>query len=624
MRRSRELSGTSGNSGFSAGAGGRLAMLLSLVLVAAVSGCGASSIPKNLYSNTVNGSIIVPGVIAVSAAGSGLDTSTSTSTPVDIQEAVCKVLNSLGTGLTVRTYTEDENSNSGGDDTPTVTDYHNSTCGAESPSSWLPFTGGTIDSGVEFFQLQKQGGDDNADADLTAAINAVNLNLAGMPLNGNTSVEITGASPDWMMVDGAASNPISAVTAGSGYTGGSPDGPPTPDANAKENGGSPTSPPGQCSPTRRAGRVGNPTVYVLDTGYPVTQAGEMVPIAACICQNVAPCPTLLDDLASGLPVLEDYEPLTALANYYTEWQSESWFTSHGLAVAELIHHLAPNAQVIMRTVLNDNGVGDLYTLLQVLQSVWNDPLSTAAATVINMSLTVEPPLACLSSIWSGGYAQFANHYQIRRGECTFAPTVNRSGHRYDSEYLMAPLLDVIGTMVVQGYHIVAATGNDSQTSGEGEPPYGADLPAALCGVVAAAATTSAAGPNWKTMANLSLAHFSNQPSDPFLGLGINCLSLPAPFQTATGITSPEYSPAYALGVNVCSIDYVANDNSSGPGATGLWSGTSFATALVSGNLAAAISPSASGNIPNPYDVVSNLQDASQYQPCSSSDAGTGN
>ncbi len=587
---------------------GRLPLLVGLVAIAAATGCGSSTTtpPQSFsgYSNTSEGSILVPGVIAVSAVGPGV---TLSGAPDEIESAVNSFLSGDNLAqLSVTPFTED-----GG-------------------ASWMPFSGGTVDVGVDFIQVTKGGSNDNSDTDLKAAMNAINTNAGPITspsppacsttgtVNGgpttcpptattggsSSAITITGAAPDWLLTGGVANKPYPTVTAGSGYIGGSPDGPPTPNANTKVQTNSKQSNPGNCQVITSISAT-NPTVYVLDTTYagPDIPAGELVPIAACLCPTAGACPGALEDMASGVPVLEDYDSLSDISDYYTHWKQNTWFESHGLAIAELVHHLAPQAQVVMRAVLNQDGVGDFYTLLSVLLSIWTAsyPPSSAANTVINMSLTIEPPPVCLPDILTGGYPQYAEGNQIEPGKCS-AQNASSSD--------ATPLLDVIGAMVVQGYHIVAATGNDSGAPDASGTPYGADFPAAVCGVVAAAATTTATGASWKLSANQSLAPFSNEP---YLTASMPCLSLPD--QLATG-SSAEYSPAYALGMNVCSIDDDPTTNSSDPTETGLWSGTSFSTALVSGNLAEALTTSRPGSDTDPYDTLTNLQDASQNQPCS--------
>ena len=140
----------------------------------------------------------------------------------------------------------------------------------------------------------------------------------------------------------------------------------------------------------------------------------------------------------------------------------------------------------------------------------------------------------------------------------------------------------------EGFIIVAAAGNDSSHL-DGKHAD-ADMPAAFCGVIAAAAQESdliAGAP--------SLAPFSNNPS--ISSQGNSCIQIPSP----TSPTSPLPPPSLvgrasnemqkAVGVGVCSVyPDTPIDTATGlvttanPSGLALWDGTSFATAIVSANV----------------------------------------
>lgn len=575
-----------------------LMALLALGSLATISGCGGStsSPPKAAckqaasatiqFTNTSEGSIIVPGIIAVSVTGGGV---TSTSTPADILTEVNSLL----------AYCKDPRG------TFTVEAYSS----AGETNSWLTFappsgvSGDFTPSSVAFFQLQIAGADDTTDADLKTAIDTINY-IVSIQSSGADNAYINGASPDWLMLGSAANN---AIGAAGGYIGGSPSEPPIPDHLAMPNTGLRVPKGGDCQQTSLPTND-YPTVYVLDTGDDSMPSGETAPVAGCLCPPGVTCSRLVGALGGGVPVLEQYDPLPDLTAYTTAFGKVMWFQSHGLAVAAVIHHLAPQVPIVMRTVLNQYGVGDFQTLLSVLQSIWLNTNALGSGTIINMSLTIEPPPECILGIWNDGYGpMYASNYKIDPGMCHSGADLHPSeGNGYQLR-LLQPIFETIGKMADQGYQIVAAAGNDSDTITEGGTVYAApaDFPAALCGTIAVAATKLPTdGDRWKSGG--ALTTFSNEPFFYIISPDRRtCIA------SQSEATQP-MMPAYALGMNICTLDTDPTVND--PPQAGEWSGTSFATALVSGNLAFNEYQTGAGG----YGSLATLNETGIYQPCTPS------
>ncbi len=431
---------------------------------------------------------------------------------------------------------------------------------------------------------------------------------------------IVGASPDWG---------ISSGSAGSGFGGGSPDGVPTDQPNGQMS-----------SPTAIGGSDGTGTiVYVLDT-TDTAHSGAVGNITTLLCApgtsskwcagTRARSPaTLLD---AGTPAYELDRQLVSnnddyLQAYGNDPSIASEFKEHGVFVSELIHHRAPGATVVLMHTLDDYGVSDLWTLDAALSAVLSDAAgrnATPDQVIVNLSLSIEPPPECLSNIWND-QAAFASHLKaqsasahqqnaagqpssvtrIARNTCTATASIAKDGtgtlaHDANAHQCMVgqngtaqvscayqnrmyiPIGQSIEYMAHSGYRVVAAAGNDSDSATNAA--YGADMPAAFCGVWAAAgAATPTNTSNWQS-GGIALTQFSNLPS--LTQAGNDCLGVDTSQTSASGavkmsVNSRGGVAAYALGQNVCSL-LLTPSSSSG---FGTWQGTSFAAAFVSGNLA---------------------------------------
>ena len=411
------------------------------------------------------------------------------------------------------------------------------------------------------------------DSNLVKAVNTINNNLPIL-IDQSPVVFIDSASPDWLTAGG-----------GGGFSGGHPDGDPS-GTNAS------------WSTSCASGR--GPVVYVLDTAHPLGVDGSGHPFhtgGTALLANAIPTITssLVPDAPAATPtcgfsrdigasvletdtVLDDGSDF-GLRIFNPNSVNPNEFREHGLFVSEIIHHIAPLAHIRLIRVLNDWGVGDLQALFNGFQLISNENMRGA---IVNLSLGLAPPPKCLQSIWDN-LASWENQFggtknqpQANIGACN--GDVDEIINNSNLSRLYSPLgLVINGLAQVTGDHLTAAAGNDSTA-------FGAELPAAFCDVIAVGATRVKAGDDWSFEPGTKLAQFSNVPYfDGGDCLGINARSGALFEQEPSG---KQDQAVVAVGVDICSL--LLHGKSDPPGrAKGLadWQGTSFSTAIVSGNLA---------------------------------------
>lgn len=446
--------------------------------------------------------------------------------------------------------------------------------------------------------LRILGGPAGKDAVLEAS-DQINYQAAvqnGIPLPGDSQTRILGASPNWLVT------PLG----GSTQAGGSPGGSPTwPSAGGTAIHNSPTGTAGQ-----------GKTVYILDTADPVASSPATLPdgLQTTCPASAALCGGMLSDLSAGGGTIDETTQTfsAGLQNVSGTYGTDPSIREHGLFITAMIHHVAPGANIHLIQVLNNYGVGDMNTVLNGLAAVYDAAQAgNASQIVLNLSLEMQPPFACMFSLWqqsaSGGGEQWdtppyydtstrLHHFgrdQVRACAGNNASQVVSKDQSYRLNTLL-PLGIVLQQLTTMGVTVVAAAGNDSTTGGQ----LGDGLPAAYCGVKAVAASQDPVGAGWMYPGTPPppLAPFSNAPS-----LNGQCVqvqaAVPLPSSTVTLTSRAPQDALQADGVNICSLYLGPNtDAPTAPAGVVQWSGTSFATALVSGNYASGTLPGSGGSI----------------------------
>jgi Subtilase family len=548
----------------------------------------------------------VPGIFLVGLVSNrGALPQGMTDVPANVTSTIKALLSGTGLGLTAQ------------DLTGLPSDIHHSSSSAIPPALMVfdqPGGAAAPEVAIATYQLVSAHTDatDTNDTDLITAVNVINsaiennhnlcVDVTSTGSTGSCTVWLAGATPD-----------LAALGGDLGHTGGSPGGSPTPGTASVwmplPNGVGPTSGSGK-------------NIYVLDTALNVNN------IPSCLNPpgGGTGCDFLnLPESSFSLPDQvrpEAYADQGTMCDS-TPASSRCSFVRHGEFVAKIIQHVAPGATLYLKGVLDNYGAADVRSLIYGLYQVLMDQVKVAGSpdgshTIVNLSLTIEPPTECLPAIWQSETnilqtTAFANtqrgNYLSNYPEVTFS--ISGSYLDCTSWNLMRILRDgkvarlyvpiglVMQQLTEDKYTLVAAAGNDS---GSGTR-YGADMPAAFCGVYAVAASSINSGSPSTTTSGL--APFSNRPAVD----GTNCMQVPVTFTAGTPdvmgapiSSQPSSTSAYAPGAGICSF----YDDNSYPRGMGIWDGTSFAAPLVSGYLADSSLP------PLPTTPDS----AADWQPCS--------
>jgi hypothetical protein len=240
---------------------------------------------------------------------------------------------------------------------------------------------------------------------------------------------------------------------------------------------------------------------------------------------------------------------------------------HGLFVSGLIHGLAPQSPITLLPTLDEMGAGDLSLLLAALRDVL-DSKQPDDPQIINLSLGFRPHPAHLAAAWHGfdlpdpTYRRAAVMFDQNRDQRWAASHAHEVARRTDQ--LQAGLSELGRYLSLNNCLVVAAAGNDSEP---GHLRLDPRLPARFDTVLGVAATT---------LDSKKPASYSNVGDERRLGDHVASFG---------GDRGPGFEPRDGV-VGIYSGDFPAQragqaapDNATG---WAYWSGTSFATALVSG------------------------------------------
>ena len=293
--------------------------------------------------------------------------------------------------------------------------------------------------------MDSSSGDDVA----PAVVKLINRNLDKLRLGANS--RIIAAMPNWL-------NGATPDGGGDSGTHGCPTVPPIPVPNGEASclshpGAWPISLP-MLSSEMRSRSGADVTVYVLDT---IPKAEQIKAAAARIGEknlllkdfaakidssifiNAQSLPDRLDDPTAPVPATgkDVYGRLVGFE-----------MPDHGLFVAGIIHDVASKATIHCVRVLNDFGVGDVAVLCKALEDIQADmDAGKLGRVVINLSLVATPPDDELFGLWYGNDC------------CCHAGDL--AGMMYEVQLLRAGLHMVIQSLVSRGAVVVASAGNDS-------------------------------------------------------------------------------------------------------------------------------------------------------------------
>lgn len=223
---------------------------------------------------------------------------------------------------------------------------------------------------------------------------------------------------------------------------------------------------------------------------------------------------------------------------------------HGVFGTGLIRDIAPRARIRLIRILNDFGGGDLYNLFAALTDLEQELVSGAIRRlVINLSLIALPDFRRLPYIW------FASR-QWESSQLAFVMRV--LNHIEDG------LRFLFESLYEHGVLIVAAAGNDSTlTNAQGQSPRPPRAPARYDSVLSVSAVDSHFAPS----------RFANIARLPAQFAGVATFG-----GNSYGLTDAIGLPDAVRGVYISPTFPGGEQNISG---WADWSGTSFATAIIS-------------------------------------------
>ncbi|HXQ39354.1 MAG TPA: S8/S53 family peptidase, partial [Anaerolineales bacterium] len=246
-------------------------------------------------------------------------------------------------------------------------------------------------------------------------------------------------------------------------------------------------------------------------------------------------------------------------------------TDHGLFIAGLIHSIAPEAEIHLIEVLNQYGVGDFMSFVQGLQTVQNEIYDPGQKLCINCSWMLEFPR-------EDRHSRHKN--KMGDPDAEFARRVLELSSALDQSLLLT-LQDLFNRFYGVGRQAMAAAGNDNRK--EDTDGVLARYPAALRRVqgVGALPKSLEKGQNEKYIPSV----FSNLSDAPDKK-GIMTLG------------GEEGDGKGVLGLYIGEFPGCCRNESK----WAWWAGTSFATPILTGTVAAVLS----NNTPNTQEALKKL------------------
>jgi Subtilase family len=468
--------------------------------------------------------------------------------------------------------------------------------------------------------IRKNSGMGASGADTTQSlVTYLNQNLDKLRQDGN--IPIVAAMPNWT---------------GGGTSGGGTDGsighgcpitPPIPVAGsgtcADQPGRFPISLP-ELSDTMKGMRGDGVQVFVLDT---VPQVDDIFNAAGKAGNNNLLLAEMVTAIKAGTMVIGDQsvpkEIRTSIRTGKDVYGRLFGFDmpDHGLFVAGIIHDLAPNAKIECMRVLNDYGIGTFATICAALEKIQGRMLGSDAPkqVVINLSLVVTPADEELAGLW------------FDDNSCCHAGDI--ASMMYEISLLRAGLHSVIKSLTTLGAVVVASAGNDSNADaqyiqmntgmGMGMPSnmplrFGPRYPAAFPEVISVGAVYE----------DGQAAYYSNYPALPPNNNGIATHGGNKPDVTSSTVGRPAGAKTWAtvsdgiIGVyssdrySMLSADDLPPSDYPAPAdnaAWAYWSGTSFATPVISALAARVLQARSAGAIAFTSSVQDTITTATGQQ-----------
>ncbi len=376
------------------------------------------------------------------------------------------------------------------------------------------------------------------------AVDGINGNLDALRHRG---IVVSSAIPNWLIVSGA----------GHGVTGPATLPDPAPDGDwaitVPSAGGWPPPPSSSLLPKlKKDATLDQPVVVaVLDSspGYKGLRDAAAKPLYK---GNA-----LLRRLASGNTIV-DWNRFTPPDDVPTGHHPRSE-ADHGLFVAGVIDSVAPHAEIHLLHVLDDQGLGRTDLLLDALDYC----LSIARRgrrVVVNLSLYLAiPPDDELWAHWFGPLATLINRRPVQRANLF--------------EALDEAVEQRIDLLLDAGAVVVAAAGNDAlRRGGRGVHPQ-PRLPADYDGVLCVVATDR----------DGKLAAYSNRADIPPTGNSVATYGGQGMLDGVSAVVPPGIDPRDGV-VGLYTRSDVSTPDGPKPNGAGwvYWSGTSFATPIISG------------------------------------------